>query len=71
MSDELLIPWNGGDCPIDPFAQIRPRYRGPARPHPAVRITSAMAGRLDWSHDGGPDDIIGYEVLFDPAAQKH
>lgn len=58
--------WLGGDCPEHPYAQIWPTYRGPARAT-GVRITCAMAGRLDWSHDGSDDDIIAYSVGFDPA----
>jgi|GEM_PF-4517814 len=63
MSD--LKPWAGGECPEDAYTQVRPTYRGPAAPPPAVRILSAPAGRLNWSHDGGPDDIVAYEVQFE------
>ena len=64
----FVKPWSGGECPEADLAQIKPLYRGPASPPPAIRITCAPARRLDWSHDGGPDDIVGYVVLFDPRA---
>jgi hypothetical protein len=59
-----LKPWKGGRCPEDTHSQVRPVYRGPAKPGD-VRITCGLAGRLDWSHDGGNDDIVAYEVLLD------
>lgn len=58
-----LIPHDGGAYPGSPHDQVRPQYRGPARPT-GTRITCAMASRLDWSHDGGDDDIIAYEVKY-------
>ena len=65
MSGLAIRSWGGGDCPEHPDAQIKPAYRGPPNPH-GIRITCAPAGRLDWSHDGGDDDIVSYIVLFDP-----
>lgn len=62
MSAELAIPWDGGACPEPDGAAIKPFYRGPAKQN-GVRITCAPARRLDWSHDGGDDDIISYVVL--------
>lgn len=56
------LPHAGGEYPGSPKDQIRPVYRGPARPE-GTRITNAPAQRLDWSHDGGPDDIVAYEVV--------
>lgn len=61
---------DGGNCPVAPTTPIRPTYRGPADPAKGIRITFAPAGRLDWSHDGGPDDIIGYEVVPEPSSRK-
>lgn len=48
------------------FAQIQPEYRGPVDPAKGTRLICAMASRLDWSHDGGPDDIVGYWLLWSP-----
>ena len=56
--------WAGGQCPEHPDSQIQPFYRGPEKPT-GYRITCAPASRLDWSHDGGDDDITSYRVLFD------
>lgn len=59
---EQIKPWNGGGCPEDPDTPIKPFYRGPPKPI-GIRITCAPANRLDWSHDGGDDDITGYVVM--------
>ena len=56
---------HGGDQPEGDYAQVLPEYRGEATPG-GVRIACAMAARLDWSHDGGNDDIVGYWLLYDP-----
>lgn len=61
MRPEVVKQWNGGNCPEDLAARIKPYYRGPEKPD-GVRITCAPAGRLDWSHDGGDDDIVSYVV---------
>lgn len=52
----------GGPCPVDPATPVRPVYRGNADPAKGTRIFFAPAARLDWSHDGGPDDIVGYFI---------
>lgn len=55
---------HGGTCPVEPALPVLPEYRGvPSLPKPAQRITCAPAGRMDWSHDGGSDDIVGYWLL--------
>ena len=54
-----------GVQPEDDYSQIRPEYRGPVDPEKGIRLLCAPASRLDWSHDGGPDDIVGYWLLFD------
>ena len=60
----------GGPMPVDAKAAVRPFYRGPEDEAKGVRIKVAPAIRLDWSHDGGPDDIVEYEVMnLAPAAQ--
>lgn len=64
MSAELVKPWNGGECPENRDSRIKPFYRGPEKPC-GTRITCAPAWRLDWSHDGGDDDITSYVVQFD------
>ena len=65
MAEETFIPWSGGDCPEAPISQIKPVYRGGYDPKRGTRIVCAPAVRLDWSHDGSDDDIIGYYVLHD------
>lgn len=59
------ISHNGGPCPVSPEVAVRPVYRGQQDPSKGIRITIAPAGRLDWSHDGGPDDIVGYSVAHE------
>ena len=54
----------------DDYSQIQPEYRGAYDPEKGTRITCAMAARLDWSHDGGPDDIVGYWLLFDASKAR-
>lgn len=63
MDASALIPHDGSAYPGSPYDQIRPLYRGPAAPK-GVRITCAMAARLDWSHDGSNDDIVAYEIAY-------
>lgn len=46
---------------VDPDKIIRPIYRGAARPELGVRRVVGAAAQFDFSIDGGPDDIIGYE----------
>lgn len=55
-----IISHDGGACPVPDWVPVYPSYRGPADPAKGTRIRIAPAGRLDWSHDGGPDDIVGY-----------
>ena len=58
-----VIPHDGGPCPVPPTTPVRPVYRGPENPARAgERIVFAPAGRLDWTHDGENDDIVGYTV---------
>lgn len=56
------FPHDGGPFKGPSSAPIRPAYRGAERPEIGTRIRVAPAGRLDWSHDGGPDDIVSYEI---------
>lgn len=64
----ILKPWGGGsECPEPSGAKVWPIYRGPANPELGIRFTCAVAGRLDWSHDGGDDDIVGYRVAHSDA----
>lgn len=53
----------GGDYPGHPLDQIVPTYRGPERLNIGIRVKCAPAKRLDWSLDGGPDDIVAYEIV--------
>ncbi len=58
-----FIDHDGGPYPGSPYDQVRLRYRGPSKPG-GIRITSSMAARLDWTHDGSDDDIVAYEVTY-------
>lgn len=53
--------WSGGPCPIDPGVIVRFMIRAGSgsrySPYP-----TAPAGKLRWSHDGGPGDIVFYKV---------
>jgi hypothetical protein len=63
MSASVVIEWNGGECPVDPSACVRPFYRAAADPSKGVRIEwPCPAWRLGWQHDGGDDDIVGYAI---------
>ena len=54
---------DGGQMPVLGYVIVRPEYRGPERPEIGTRIVCARAARFDWSHDGGPDDIVGYTAI--------
>ena len=63
--EPILKDWAGGEsCPEPADAMVWPVYRGDANPAFGIRIVSARASRLDWSHDGGNDDIVGYRVAY-------
>ena len=47
------------------FLWIKPLYRGAERPEFGIRRSFGPVCAFDWSHDGGPDDIIGYRVPHD------
>lgn len=64
---EIVKTWSGGECPEDKDSRIKPYYRGSEKPH-GIRILCAPAGRLNWSHDGGDDDIVSYVVQYDAKA---
>ena len=55
--------WNGGACPVHPDTVVRFMIRacenGGYRPY---GYPTAPAGKLRWSHDGGPGDIVFYKV---------
>ena len=57
------VAHDGGPMPVLGHVIVRTEYRGPERPEIGTRIVCARAARLDWSHDGGPDDIIGYTAI--------
>lgn len=66
FSDIPSQPWHGGDCPVASATAVLVAYRGPARPELGTRIEFPVyAGRLDWSHEQSPDDIVAYKVLPD------
>lgn len=65
MPLHTIIPHDGGECPVGPMVPVYPSYRGPIDPAKGVRIACAPAWRLDWSHDGSDDDIIGYAIARD------
>lgn len=57
------VEHDGGPMPVPEYAVVRPEYRGAERPEMGTRIVCARASRLDWSHDGGPDDIVAFSVI--------
>lgn len=61
MTNPVAIPHNGDPYPGSPLDKVIPTYRGPEKAG-GVRIPFAAAARLDWSHDGGDDDIVPYVV---------
>ncbi len=61
---EGWISHAGGACPVPGMTVVRLMYRGPERKgREGERISCAPAMRLDWSHDRGPDDIIGFQEV--------
>ncbi|AOG03071.1 hypothetical protein [Bosea sp. RAC05] len=61
----VLKTWEGGDhSPETDEAVIWPIYRGPSNPAFGERIRCARASRLNWTHDGSDDDIVGYRVAL-------
>lgn len=72
MKDEPTIPegWirhDGGPMPVAALSPVRLLYRGAEAPSMlGMRIPFAAGGRMDWSHDGGPDDIIAYKPEQQP-----
>lgn len=71
MSDDFApIIHTGGSCPVEPMVTVRPVYRGKEDKAKGIRIKVAPAARLDWSHDGGPDDIIAYRVAHTPSSEQ-
>ncbi len=61
--EEKRLPHNGGLYPGHEMDAVRPVYRGPPTIPNGIRIAFAPAKRLDWSHDGGDDDIVAYELV--------
>lgn len=58
---EDWIEHDGGPMPVDGDQVVSIEYRGAEAPElMGQRIPFARASRMDWSHDGGPDDIIAY-----------
>lgn len=62
MSD--WIEWDSKEeFPRVPFeTPVRVKYRGAEDPAKGIRIPFSQMVRFDWSHDGGPDDIIAYRI---------
>lgn len=58
------IEWKGGECPVDPEAIVKVRYR-PMRFHPEGPPGEGMdhARSVRWSHGNNAGDIIAYRVV--------
>lgn len=67
---DALKNHDGGSMPVPETAVVKPFYRGAERPEIGTRIVCAQAGRLDWSHDGGPDDIVAFVVVGNTDAPR-
>lgn len=55
------IPWEGGECPVDPEARVEVRSRDGTR-----EIGKCDPGFFDWRHDPKHPydaDIIAYRVV--------
>lgn len=61
------IEWRGGDCPVEPSANVRLRMRHLLYPndrHGAEVPGVYRAGDIArWSHEGNAGDIIAYQVI--------
>lgn len=70
-TDSDWIEWKGGECPVDPDAQVHVRLRDGTNSETTERrvlpVGSPMkAGPLFWQHGGEFDpatDIIAYRVV--------
>jgi len=62
--DSGWIPWDGGECPVDPDCNVLVRLRSEAYSDPAVD-PPRRAGDYYWKWDGTyPEgDIIAYKVV--------
>lgn len=60
-----MIKANGHYPDEHDHTPIVPTYRGPERTELGVRRTCGPVAVFDWTHDGGPDDIVGYEYYAD------
>lgn len=55
--------WTGGECPVDSDMTVRFMIRASAdRSSRYSPYPTAPAGKLRWSHDGGPGDLVFYKT---------
>lgn len=57
------LPWDGGECPVDPNALVEYKMRGGAS-------SVDNADEIMWNHSGSSSDIIAYRVVEQPAASS-
>jgi len=60
--DDGWIPWNGGECPIDPDCLVYYKMRNNDSECRPVKAKS-----LKWDHDEAPYDLTAYRI-FRPSA---
>lgn len=59
-TDEVWVPWRGGEMPVPSGTPIDVRYRDESE-ETGVEAGGPFAN--DWYHDGSNDDIVAYRVL--------
>jgi len=63
MIPEGWTAHDGGTQPTSDDTPVKVKYRGPEDSAKGVRIPFSCGARFDWTHDGGPDDIIAYQEV--------
>jgi len=62
MSAPDFVNHSGAGIPegLSAIDWVEPLFRGPADPAKGWRRDFGFVFAFDWTHDGGPDDIIAY-----------
>lgn len=66
--DDGWIPWNGGECPVDPetrvFYQLRAENISTIKRHARDYPEShSYAANFRWTHEDSVSDIVAYKVV--------
>lgn len=56
------IPWNGGECPVEPNVLIQPQVQYADEPSPRV-----LFARMAWAQTWWSPNLIAYRIISEPA----